>query len=359
MNDTMLKLKLQRLLWNIGYFVRIEVPLSTFIPGRFKSLKRFDITDIDVVGIRLDFDLQPDYIICDCKSGERIKLFDRIFWLKGAMDFFKAKKGYLTIARETEALKDIASYLNILVINEKDLAEMEKRLGIQDVWMGSFDPTLPNKIRVYREELKKNHKKEINYLIYRYWMEPDFYQLKRVITVGKGLSKKQDFTSEAFRWMVAESVIRFTLSLCLLSGKMYNVKEEYISDEALIHLYGGLISKKEREDIVNSISQILRTHEKGITIGVLKLEPEYLNSLVEIIWRLVNQPIACKELPRFVDMLCYEYLLKNKQFSLGDLTSYFKETDIFMLAKLLKDVIEFYLEVSAIDKNMFQPLILS
>ena len=359
MNDVMLKLRLQRLLWNVGYFVRIEVPLSTFVPERFRSLKRFDITDIDVVGIRLDFDLQPDYVICDCKSGERVKLFDRIFWLRGVMDFFKARKGYLAITRETEALKDIASRFNILVINEEDLKEMEKRLSIQDKWIGSCNPTLPAEIRAYREELRENHKKEINYLIYGYWMDPDFYQLKRIITVGKGLSKKQNFSSEAFRWAVVEALIRFTLSLCMFSGKMYNIKEEHLKDESLIHLYGGFISKKEREDILNYISRILSTYEKEPKIATLKLEPDYLNPLVEIIWRLTNQPIACRELPRFMDLLCYEYLLKNKQFSLDDLSHYFKEVDILMLVKLAKDIIEFYLDVSKIDKNMFQPLIKS
>lgn len=366
-NDVLLKLRFQRILWNMGFFVRIEVPLSAYIPAKFKSSKRYDITDLDVLGIRFDYDMQPDYIVCDCKSGERVKLFDRVLWLKGIMEYFGAKKGYLGVTHGEYAPREVASKLNILVVDEADLLNTEKRLGVQDTWFGSCDPNLPKKIIACRRELRKKHRREINYLIYRYWMEPDFYQIKRLITLGKALGKKQDFSSEAYRWIIVESIVRFTLSLCLLSSKLYNIKEDSLAKETSKHLYGGFLSKKEREELVNSIWRVIYTfikdayrgEEVPIKLDFFKLDPEYLPSLIEIIWRLVNQPAEFRSIPRFVDIVCYEYILKNKPISMEELSSRFKEGDTTLLAKLTKDIIEFYLDTTSIDKTMFRPLLKS
>ena len=95
-SDVGMKLRLSRLLWKMGYFVRREVPVSTYSPGEY-SAKRVEITDIDVLGSRWDEDLALDRIVCECKSGTRPKPLDRCFWLRGVMHYFGARKGYLIV----------------------------------------------------------------------------------------------------------------------------------------------------------------------------------------------------------------------------------------------------------------------
>jgi hypothetical protein len=350
----------------MGFFARIEIPLSAYSPGTTRGYRRYDITDIDVLGLRLDHDLRAEFVAGDCKSSPETRLFDRVFWLKGAMDYFGAAKGYLVTSRGAVLPRQVANKLGIIALSEDDLSDSETRLGIDSSWFGSCDPSTANQQNTFRLDLKKSFKSELNYLTYRYWADPVHYQIKRLITVGKGLAEKAEPNLEAFRWLLAESLIRFSLSVSLMCGRVGGVKDPEMGDVISTELYGGALEKKEREEIVKSMTAFIQSYLREATLDrdiiispdSFKLDPDYVPGLAEIAYRFTSVPLAAKEVPRFLDFACYEFLLKKKPVDLSNSKLRFAADNV-LIAKLAKDVIDFWVKTCKLEVDTFQPLLVS
>lgn len=363
-NDTTLKLRLSRLLWKMGYFVRRNVPVSTYTPGEYTT-KRVDITDIDVLGSIWDEDLRPDRIVCECKSGGRAKPLDRCFWIRGVMHFFEAKKGYLIVKEGGIIPASVGHRMGVTVIDQKNLSDLEKRYDIDmDKWIGYCSPGLDNKIFEYKKTLKEAFRRQLNYLIYGYWKDPEYYQLKRLVTIGREISSKFSSTSDASKWFSLESLCLLTSSLVTFCQKLYLTESSRIYDETSTQLLGGLISKIEREGIAESAVKFFESYiesqygdKSPLKSEQIDLNPDYMEKLVELISRLVNRPHEARLLPSFMDVVCFEFLFKGKTLTKDELHSYSEHNDVFLMAKLAKNVVGFYLDSTKIKTTIFEPLI--
>ena len=83
--DLSLKLRFRRILFSQGYWCPIEVELSQY--EQFgKSVKRYSLTDLDVLGIRYDHLFTRLVVVGDCKSGKNVSDISRLFWIKGVSE---------------------------------------------------------------------------------------------------------------------------------------------------------------------------------------------------------------------------------------------------------------------------------
>ncbi len=146
MKDSILKLRIRKILWAQGFHCPLEVDLSHFeYEDIGQSLKRSSLTDIDVLGIRFEPDLRLTMIIADCKSGKESEP-NRMFWLKGVMDFFGAKEGILVKTVLHPHARALAPKLGIRALDEKGLGILEKSLALDSLAIDVSNPVIHNKM---------------------------------------------------------------------------------------------------------------------------------------------------------------------------------------------------------------------
>ena len=85
--DFELKSSIRAVLWNQGYSTRLDVLLSydKDTQGRNGS-RRAGLTDLDVLGVRLDPGFRAHTAIADCKTTLG-QVPERLFWLSGVGNF--------------------------------------------------------------------------------------------------------------------------------------------------------------------------------------------------------------------------------------------------------------------------------
>jgi hypothetical protein len=355
----MMKLRLSRLLCKMGYFVRRSVPVSTYVPGEYTT-RRVDITDIDVLGVRWDEDLAPDRLVCECKSGSRVKPLDRCFWLGGVMRYFEARKGYLLVREVGTVPGSIGQTMSVLVIDEGMLSDLEKRYNIdQEKWVGYSSPGLDDRVIEYRKTLRQVFRPQLNYLVYGYWKDPEYYQVKRLLATSREVAHRLQST-EAMRWLSYENLCLLTSSLVSFCHGLYTTKATQLADQTSTRLFGGFIPKLERENIAKSAIKVMESYVEAkysenfpLRKEDMKLDPEYMDKLVELLSRLVNRPNETRMLPSFLDLVCFEFLHKGKPLSKDELNMHTGQNDVFMLAKLAKNVVSFYLESTSSRKDFY------
>src|SRR2546425_5742004 len=118
--DTDLKLRTMRYLWNLGYYVRRNLPLT-------EAWAKSDQTDIDVLGVKVDEEFLSSFIVCDCKSGASNGTKTRLFWLSGVMRYFGAERG-IFVRTQMLGTKyiELADRLGIVSVSEDQLADLER-----------------------------------------------------------------------------------------------------------------------------------------------------------------------------------------------------------------------------------------
>lgn len=364
--DTEFKLRMHRLLWNQGYFARREVQLSLFLPDKPEVPRREDVTDIDVLGIRHDENLRPEYVICDCKTSKNITSINRTFWTKGVMDLFGAKKGYVISYKSTKVSKEIASDFNIIAFNDESLRVFENSLGIaEDKWEASYNNSLDETIEKYKNEIKDQHYREYFYYKYRYWLDRPNEQVKRLISLGKKFSQKQVF-SDAEKWFLHEIITMFSISILSFSNKLIGINEAYLIDSVITEWHGGATDKASRETLIKSVHEFINEYietecgrKSKLPLKELSTQPDYVStSLVDTLIRLLRDPCSSRNIYRFLDIYTYLYLVPMKQINKYELTKTFGvSSDYLKTVKLAKDIIKLFCNSTKINPNIFKEII--
>lgn len=353
--DAIFKLRFKRYLWNMGYFCPIEVKLSAYAI-KYGSHIRYDITDIDVAGIRFDNDLSHAVVIGDCKTGVESSV-NRIFWLKGVMDFFGANRGYFVKPKINDNAKQVASKLNISLLSEENLTLIEKEANLESLRFSIFDVDTYNKVRsLWGINLGKDQKpnesqlklKEIyHYLEYIFWVTDDYRNINSIIEKLTEIKRYYlGYSQEKIKFLIYYAAILFSLSLLKMGGFIISRDRKNFVPQAREYLFGGMLLLREREGLIRAISKLTG---KG-----LKLEPDYYSDLLELVNRLVKFSSRSKDIPRYLEIVLYEYVLNKSKLKLEDI---FKSQYSIDTLKLVKDIVLFLCDVAEIDKKAFEELL--
>jgi len=275
------------------------------------------------------------------------------------MRALKARTGFLITDRETQTYRNVAKPLGISILSDRQLQGLETKATFPKKLFGSFDPFLASKVADFKQDVRRKFRSQLNYLIYRYWVEPYYSQIKRLISIAKTLRPYDGSTP--FQWMIGETMIRFVVSLCHLCNELYLVPEEELKAEVSTQLFGGVIQRREREElratIANLISQLSQPGQKRLhPEDELSLDPEYIPALTEVAWRVTNQSRITRQLPRFADLMWYEFVLKDKPVSEAGMADFFSEREFSILSKILRDIIEFLTRTAGMDARLFETM---
>ena len=269
--DLDLKLRFKRLFWTMGYWCSLEVPVSHY-EFRQGKRRRVDLTDIDVLGVRFDPALQAHRVMADCKSG--MESHNRIFWLRGAMQYFEVDSAYFVKTRISQRERAIASRLGIATLDPAALDRLETRYSTESVGLPLADPA------VYAEQLAllsragcDSSSKEPQaigearqFCRYMYWYIPRERRILNLLEIGRRISPFLRGADLADRYLVYHISVLASIALLDMAGAAAARDITDVPGQIRHYLFGGPMALAEREKFL-----MLLNKATGLTE---RLEPD-------------------------------------------------------------------------------------
>lgn len=348
--DLSLKLRLRRVLFSQGYWCPIEVELSHY-EHLGTSVKRQSLTDLDVLGLRFDELFTPHRVVGDCKSGRHVSDANRLFWLRGVMDFFGADQAYILRPRLDAHARAIAPKMGLRVMDETELTRLEKTVGADAVGIPLADPAVHREVSsLWGIDVPRGQKPTgdqlvlkgvYSHLAYSYWyIEPS----RRLLTlVGQFESAAHLLKSADPRHVLLAHIGAERLGHCLLDLASH-VQAQGAADVpryARIYLYGGPLGLKDKERFFELLRKATGTAEQ--------LDPSWLPDILELLGRFLRNPAgACDVLRQLMALYLWCAHLGNS--SPPELDPGSPNTAALVLAK---DVAFTFAKVAGLSEGLF------
>jgi hypothetical protein len=324
----LLELRLARLLFAEGSFVRRSVDLRT----EFGS--EFTVTDIDVYALRFSPDLSNQLLIAECKSGlsrNAPRAADRLLWGRGVQDLLGADRHLVVTARGVGAdTRALASRLGSGVLNETDIERREQTLAIDGATpYGSHDPALFGLQAHFYDAIKGHEdlKRAWRFVHSEGWLAEPVAALKRALGACQLLSRRygEDTTEAeeaAIGWLLWQAVLVFTVALVRIAGERYRQPDEIFGPWLIDQLSGGdvpaAVLERLSKDVDEYLLQLLgrlgaSPAEQVSALGVLAPQPpRYADPLMELVRRFAAEPAAASSVPRLLDWRVAETALNER-----------------------------------------------
>lgn len=352
--DMPFKLRARTLLWALGYHSPLEVAVSVYNDAEV-SRKRWDVTDIDVLGIRFDTDLSLRTVLADCKSGHE-STPNRLFWLRGLMDLFGADEAYLLKAEIHEHGRLLAPKLGIRAMTSDDLAVIERMADTSAVHpvigaVAAYEKTAA----LWKLDVAKGStltatqrilKQAYAYLNYRFWFIEEHRNVLTLISVLQQTKDALDPADPRARLLALVALQRFLLSLLRVARAACSRRPGAIAEEAHQYVFGGGSgqSVRERKQLIDLLNEV-----RGATPRI-ELEPPFFPELLEIVNRIVMSAAHAKSLLRHLDGIVAEEVNNTKaEDVLGDEWS----LDAAVLAKRAADLL---VTAAGVRRELFSTL---
>jgi len=314
--DLGLKLKMMRLLWSLGYDVRKNVGLQELW---YDNKTRY--TDIDVLGFKMDQELVPHFVLCDCKSGATEETRQRLFWLSGVMKYFGVQRAYFVRAKMMSSKYfALADTLGISLISEEQLANLEKAYSVRDAVFGPFSSEHATADQILR--LLKKVPRAYEYVQNGYWEEPPQKQIVSIISCFRGLNDIPDLKPEEALFLqsyllsfLAFSILRFSQQTLVISPIERN-------DFIKLALLGGKIEYEEKKVLMGGFyafmtSEIEQRYHARFPVSSTQfrdgLVPDFAKYLVDMVNRICERPTIYFGSHRILSLLAFDSILSKKQ----------------------------------------------
>ena len=357
--DSLLKLRIRKILWSQGYYCPLEVDIShhEYEYSR-QNLKRTPITDIDVLGIRFESDLRCTTIIADCKSGKESEA-NRIFWLRGVMDFFGAQEGLFIKTIIHSQARDMAPKLNIRTLDQRELEVLEKSLALDKIRIGIADLQTYSKMNsLWGIDVKSGTqptekqllvKNVYSYLKYQYWMIDDYRNIQTNI---ENFSKVSDILvakDVKSKYLAYIGLQRLSLSILRMANYIATHGLSDIKNQSRTYLFGGAFLVSERTRIISLLNVLSKQMEIE---DQWRLEPPYFDELVEIVNRIILNSRHGAKILQHLDTVIVEAVLGSNQ-KIEQVMGNTYSTDALVLTKRIANLLQRY---ANLEDGMFSEL---
>ena len=314
-----------------GYFTRRSVGLQ-----RHYQPVPLQVTDVDLIAVEIDPQLRPRRLIGESKSGtgrSAPRPLDGIIWLRGLMDLLgDAAAAELTIASGvTPQVRDLGRSLSVAVQSIADLERREQRVRVERVRdTGSQGTTgFTATHRAHRAIGREPDLERVFWLVRSdIWYASPWMGLKRLIAaIGfaaqRFAPRADDETQFAVRWLLAELVSQFTLQLVITSAPALTLEPDEYAAYVADQLADPGVDRRRMRQISEAMDRYVagvlrqaRASESAIagSLGAfMPSPPEYAEALAETARRLSLRVDVARVLPRYVDLMIHERLVRQRE----------------------------------------------
>ncbi|WP_026679363.1 hypothetical protein [Fictibacillus gelatini] len=351
------KHRFQKVLWKMGFWTRIEVPVLAYsIDTYIDNLKKHDLTDIDVYGEHINLDFSINKYITDCKSGRNVKNTERVFWLRGVMDYTQANKGFLVKKGISSNIRLILDKLNIYAIDNTNLNELEKLYDTKEI-SEVFSVEYYQEREKIVNSLSVEYKKIYQFLSQRYWYNPSHLNLAVLLTMlRKGeFYRKFSQDDKTHLFLLLEIVILLSRILFECCNYVLHRNIADIPQAVLEFTHGGVNGLNNKKNIIREVQNIIIKlyPDENVKVDDNEIKPFYYKSLTELIATLLTEPAMSKDIIRYLEIFQHE-IITGKSY---DLQNIFGATFSNVTLKLSKDIVRFYASATKVDQSIFKSIL--
>lgn len=311
------KLMLMQLLWAWEYMPHLEVKLSH---PEGSLPQRYELTDVDVFGVGITPDFSPEIIVGDCKTLKSVSAINRAFWLKGVMEYLKAKRGYLILRTRgaiTEDHKLGAKSIGITLMSENEFQVFHSKLLRKQFPLG---------MRLFQESSWQYFEQNIasigaakrlnEYRKYQYWLDTPSRALRYCLFETREINETIDPRQKLQRALVLDMLTLFSVAFMNMVCHLFHIylvpeKKDELDSYLKAYVYGG----RETYNQINRLRRELQSlanyysNDNRDSFGDLSL-PEW-DRFLQLFRTVVEEPAYFREVPRFLRFILFERLLYN------------------------------------------------
>ena len=364
MKDIQLKVGLAKLFWAWGYVPQLEVKI---IHSAALSSKQYELTDVDVYGIRATSDFSMQRLLGDCTTG-KVSPISRAFWLKGVMDFLGAQRGYLLVRPMkpiTEDHKLSAYSMGITLMSEQEFVLFQSKL---------LPPNFPQEMRLFDQESWRYYEGNVSnikslerlndYRKYRFWIDPPSRALRHSLLEIKTVREEIDPRQKLQKALVLDMTTLFSIALLDMLCRLFHLylipeHKADIDHYLKTYVYGG----REYYDHVNRLARLIQQYRQqelpmfadraGGPESISDLSLPEWDRFLQLFRTILDHPSQFRNSIRFLRFVLFERLLyDNQAVSIGqaipDITTH--------TIKLTIDVVDYFLRACGLHDKFWTPI---
>lgn len=312
--DFELKIRLHNILWSLGYATRLEVKLAQYGAATSKPL---ELTDVDVLGLRVEPDLATRYALGDCTTRKAAGI-ERAFWLKGILQHFGGDRGYLVLGTDKEidlAHRAVAESLGLSILNLKGFVSWEERIVDEHTKMLKLaDPAMWQEFEAQIQQMPKDIEPLRSFRKYGYWILPHHRRIPALIARLSRHHNLLDPRSKVSRGFAVDCLGLLGLSVLQMSSRVLPSDLDDAQKQMRAYFFGGYNELRNREEIAKKMNVIMQTISQaqiGIFEEDIKLDPDYLPKLFDLSFRFLSRPRESSMLPRYLQVVLFERVLNE------------------------------------------------
>ena len=324
--DLRLKLEAARAFMCQGCFIKVNLGLSEPLSKLVEKRNLVDITDIDVMAIKYNYDFCAYTVCMSCKGGQakNLSAIRESFYLKGVMDYFGGNKGYVIFDKKPvmSHARLLASKLGITVMEGDEFtnwcksAQISCSIDYSQFWQ---DQTFGH----YGQQYSKIDQLQPlrSYLALDYWFFKDFRNIQNILAYT---TKAADLLSKPIlpvKLTVLEVMMHFALSMLDLCSYVSAAGAKDVEDHVSSYLFGSVTALKSRQDLLRKVGTLLKK------VGAIEnggpqlppLVPNYTPELIEMVYRWISKPWAAINVPQVLQTLSWNHVLADLGLLKGEL----------------------------------------
>lgn len=312
-----------------GYFARRGIDLR-----RHYHPEPLVVTDLDLLAYHFSPMLEWSKTIGESKSGtgkNAPKPLDRVVWLRGLRELIGANAAELTSTNPPSArARELARTLGVRAQSDKDVERREKEIDVALVDdVGAHGRQAFIDAKWVHAHCGKDRDLERAYWFLRseVWFLDELTAAKRLIGLYRQLSSRwvgeiEDADARALRWLLAETVSVFTLNTVAVSASVLVEDETLFSARVEERLSAGVASadalRRISADVDKYVAGLLVAAKAPASVRAEALgalhprAPDWTEQYIDLLRRVASSPAAARELPRRVDVVAFERLVRRR-----------------------------------------------
>ncbi|MEX2138500.1 MAG: hypothetical protein WD894_04520 [Pirellulales bacterium] len=335
--DLQLKFRTAALFRKQGYVVFHEVELNAYSYQQKYSRKQ--ITDFDVLGVRVDVDYQDAVAVAECKSTEEGAM-ENLLKLSGVSHFFGAHKSYFVQKRIDDNAREVGKELGIWCLDEHNIASMLSSAGIGPQMIENEAKLYEVKAKA-RDAYKAEFAAQAGYLRTDYWMLPAHRNVINLLHLIQQLAGKVAVGNAHHALLVHQLAIGLCYAIMRICGLIVRHNIDQVTEGLLTSILGGSRERRDREVLFDEIAKL-------VPDARLTVKPPFFESLAELVNRFVQAMDSSHLVLACMDAMCSRLAL-----GVNVPDGAYNDRTI----KLARDIFRFTATYTGIDKAIFEPFL--
>lgn len=291
------------------------------------------VTDLDLLAFDISHLLTVEKTIGESKGGagkSAPKPLDRTFWLSGLRAYTGADAAVLSVATKvSREVRLVADRLGVSILTVDELTRLEAAAGLDKHDYGSYAWELRGLWRDIRATARQDNALEraCRFLRADMWHLDAWLALKRSMAMLDLVSKRwvENLSTAEVRLLQAllvEGVVVFTLAAVRVTGELRWLPEDQVAETLTERLGEGLaptgqlvrLSDAVDRYVLQLLDEVKAPQSKKVqALGAFRPRPpDWADAFREVAQRLGNEAPVASDLPRAMDVLLYDNVVRGE-----------------------------------------------